>query len=120
MSSLFPNLHTLQQAFGPGRRSPSGQAEAPSATAPSKATPRQARPELYSAAFSVVDDPKKKLSAEAQKEFDKAKKGQIELYSPGFYAAATFGGLMACVSASSLSFQLNDYYIYPARILVWP
>lgn len=93
MAPLFPTFHTLQQTLGSGSR------ESPSATAPSKATPRQARPELYSAAFSVVDDSKKKLSAEAQKEFDKAKKGQIELYSPGFYAAATFGGLLACVSA---------------------
>lgn len=101
MSSLFPTLQALQQTFGP---SGSGQAGSLPATAPSKATPRQARPELYSAAFSALDDAKKKLSAEAQKELDKAsaatkaKTGQIELYSPGFYAAATFGGLMACVS----------------------
>lgn len=100
MPSLFPTFHALQQTFGSR-----GQPEAPVALG--KATPRQARPELYSAAFSVVDDSKKKLSAEAQKEFDKAasaakgKTGQIELYSPGFYAAATFGGLMACVSTYS-------------------
>lgn len=66
------------------------------------ATPRQARPELYSAAFSAISDPSKKLSAEAQKEFNKAsaavrsKTGQIELYSPSFYAASTIGGLLAC------------------------
>lgn len=103
MSSLFPSLHALQQTFGSR-----GQGETVSPTAAtiatSKATPRQARPELYSAAFSVIDDPKKKLSDAAQTEFNKAsaatkaKTGQIELYSPGFYAAATFGGLMACVS----------------------
>lgn len=98
MASLFPSLHALQQTFGSR-----GQGEAsPVATITSKATPRQARPELYSAAFSVIDDPKKKLSDAAQTEFNKAsaatkaKTGQIELYSPGFYAAATFGGLMAC------------------------
>jgi solute carrier family 25 phosphate transporter 3 len=104
MSSLFPSQHALQQTFGWQRRASSGQAEARPVPATSKATPRQARPELYSAAYSVVDDTKKKLSTEAQKEFDKAssaakaKTGQIELYSAGFYAAATFGGLMACVS----------------------
>lgn len=73
----------------------------------SKSTPYQARPELYGA-FSVVDDAKnkaQKLSKEAQAEFDKAssaaqaKAGKIELYSPKYYAACTFGGLLACVSA---------------------
>ncbi|KAJ8112711.1 hypothetical protein ONZ43_g5330 [Nemania bipapillata] len=100
MPSLFPTLHTLQQSLGHATNEP---LEAPpAATALGKATPRQARPAFYSAAFSVVDDPKKKLSAEAQKEFNKASaatkgsSGQIELYSPGFYAAATFGGLLAC------------------------
>lgn len=44
------------------------------------------------------------LSNEAQKEIAKAssaaqaKTGQMELYSPSYYAACTFGGLMACVS----------------------
>lgn len=44
------------------------------------------------------------LSNEAQKEIAKAssaaqaKTGQMELFSPSYYAACTFGGLMACVS----------------------
>lgn len=55
--------------------------------------------------YSVVDDAKKeakKLSAEAQREFDKAStkvqggKSTIALYSPTYYAACTFGGLLAC------------------------
>ncbi|KAI1333132.1 mitochondrial phosphate carrier protein [Xylariaceae sp. FL0255] len=101
MAYLFPSQHALQQSFGLQHRSP----YAPAKAQAGKATPRQARPELYSAAFSVTDDVKNKankLSAEAQKEFEKAsaaaqeKTGKIELYSPGFYAAATFGGLMAC------------------------
>ncbi|PKS06338.1 hypothetical protein jhhlp_007086, partial [Lomentospora prolificans] len=55
--------------------------------------------------YSIVDDAKKeakKLSAEAQREFDKAtakakgNKGTIALYSPTYYAACTFGGLLAC------------------------
>jgi solute carrier family 25 phosphate transporter 3 len=70
-------------------------------------TPLQAHSELYPA-WSVVDDAKKKahdLSAEAAKEFEKAsakaqaKAGTIELYSLKYYAACTFGGLLACVSA---------------------
>ncbi|KAK8137933.1 mitochondrial phosphate carrier protein [Apiospora sp. TS-2023a] len=97
MTGLFPSHSILQQSFG---------SPVPSPLAPQRsgATPYQARPELYGA-FSVVDDAKnkaKKLSAEAQAEFDKAsaatkaKTGQLELFSPGYYAACTFGGLMAC------------------------
>lgn len=66
----------------------------------------QARPELYGA-FSVVEDAKEKVQkagSEASKEFEKAsakaqaKAGNIELYTPKYYAACTFGGLLACVS----------------------
>ena len=68
-------------------------------------TPFQARTELYPA-YSVVEDAKdkaQKLGSEATKEFEKAsakaqaKAGHIELYSGKYYAACTFGGLMACV-----------------------
>lgn len=101
MSYLFPNQHVLHQSFS----SPVG-VRTRTSPAASKPTPLQARPELF-AAYSVVDDAKskaQKLSAEAQLEFDKAsnaaqaKTGQLELYTPTFYAAATFGGLLACVS----------------------
>lgn len=103
MSHLFPNNRMLQQSFAP----PPNEHLRPKQPR-SKATPSQARPELY-VAYSVVDDAKdkaKKLSAEAQHEFDKASKtaqaksGKIELYSPNYYAACTFGGLLACVSVS--------------------
>ncbi|KAG5929441.1 hypothetical protein E4U42_005908 [Claviceps africana] len=66
--------------------------------------PRQARDDL-SAASTMVEDTKgrgKKLSAEATKEFEKAssaaraRAGHIELYSGKYYAACTFGGLLAC------------------------
>lgn len=69
----------------------------------------QGRPELYGA-WSTVDDAKdkaQKLSAEATKEFEKAsakaqaKAGKIELFSPKYYAACTFGGMMACVCLPS-------------------
>lgn len=95
MSHLYPRYEVLQKTF-----------PAPShngvKTHESKATPRQARMELYSA-YSVEDNAKK-LSAEARAEFNKAsastkaKKASIELYSGKFYAACTFGGLLACVS----------------------
>jgi len=64
----------------------------------------QARSELYGA-WSVSDDAKAKanqLSDKAVAEFEKAstaaqaKAGKIELYSPKYYAACTFGGLLAC------------------------
>lgn len=70
-------------------------------------TKGQARQELYGT-WSAVDDAKDKahkLSDAAVKEFEKAsgkaqaKAGTIELYSPKFYAACTFGGLLACVSS---------------------
>lgn len=106
MSPLFPSLDTLQQTFG--SRYPQGAPQKkPNAGGP---TPYQARLDLYPA-YSIIDDAKdktKKLSAEAQKEFDaatqkakataKAKSGKLELYSGRYYAAATIGGLLACVS----------------------
>jgi len=106
MPLLFPTQQTLHDMFHPAI--PYGQ-RPETLTAPTpKRTPLQARPELYKA-WSVVDDPKNKanaLSAEAQKEFEKAsskaqaKVGHIELYSAKYYAACTFGGLLACVKAS--------------------
>jgi solute carrier family 25 phosphate transporter 3 len=99
---LFPNHEALQQTFG----SPYGRRLAQSKPNASGPTPYQARLELYPA-YSVVDDAKNKahkLSEEAAREFDKAshkaqeKTGKIELYSGKFYAVATLGGMMACVS----------------------
>ena len=63
-----------------------------------------AREDLYTS-FSTTDDAKNKanqLSDAATKEFEKAsasaqaKAGKIELYTPKFYAASAFGGLLAC------------------------
>lgn len=105
MPLLFPSQDILHDVFHPsipfGRRQ-----AAPSLPAP-KQTPLQARTELFPT-WSVVDDAKKKanaLSVEATKELEKAsakaqaKTGHIELYSAKYYAACTFGGLLACVSA---------------------
>lgn len=101
MPGLFPRLETLQQSFGapsPFNRPRDNQSS-------NGRTPLEAHMELYDA-WSVVDDTKnkaKQLSAEATKEYELASKkaqsaaGTIELYSPKYYAACTFGGLMACV-----------------------
>lgn len=76
-------------------------------------TKGQARQELYGT-WSAVDDVKdkaNKLSDAAVKEFEKASgkaqanAGKIELYSPKYYAACTFGGLLACVSVTTLEIE---------------
>lgn len=96
-SILFPQYDVLQKGFGSSRM------PAATAAAGARAPAREIRPELC-LAYSVVDDAKdkaQKLSAEAAKEFEKgvakaAPKKTIELYSGQYYAACTFGGLMAC------------------------
>lgn len=96
MSHLYPRFDTLQKTF-PNRSQDGLKVQ------PSKVTPYQARLDLYSA-WSTVEDKTKKLSAEATAEFNKAsaavkgEKKQIALYSGEYYAACTFGGLLACVS----------------------
>lgn len=98
--ALFPSSETLQRTFGSPYSRSTSQTK-PNATGP---TPYQARLELYPA-YSVIDDAKnkaQKLSAEATKEFEaasqkaQAKAGKMELYSGKYYAACTFGGMMAC------------------------
>lgn len=105
MSYLYPRQETLQKSF-----SSPGALGQPKNALRAQATPYQARTDLYSA-WSVVDDAKNKatkLGDEATKEFNKAsaaaqaKSGKIELYSGKYYAACTFGGLMACVSCDLL------------------
>lgn len=114
MSPLHPSKDALQGAF----------------YSPLSATNRtryQARAELFPVHSSVVEDAKgkaKQLSAEATAEFEKAsakaqaKAGRIELYSGKYYAACTFGGLMACVSAQFRSrFNENRRYHRPSLFL---
>ncbi|KAG6041554.1 hypothetical protein E4U41_003570 [Claviceps citrina] len=124
MSPLFPRLETLQGSF-----------HAPVERKLSKPTPLQARPELYGA-YSVVEDAKgkaKKLSAEATKEFERAssiaqtKAGHIELYSGKYYAACTFGGLLACGLTHTLVTPLDlvktrrqvDSKLYQGNFQAW-
>jgi solute carrier family 25 (mitochondrial phosphate transporter), member 3 len=96
MAPLYPSYQTLQQVFG----SPVTSTHAQSSLKAKKPTPYQARTDVF-AAYSVVDDAKNKaqLSAEAKKELELAigKKPGVELYSGQYYAACTFGGLLACV-----------------------
>lgn len=95
MSHLFPQYEVLHKTFAASPH------DGLKARGP-KATPYQARMDLYSA-YSTVEDKAKKLSAEASAEFNKAsaatqaKKSTIQLYSGQYYAACTFGGLLACV-----------------------
>lgn len=107
MPLLFPSQDILHDIFHPsipfGRAPPAPKLS--NQKFPER-TPLEAQTELYPT-WSVVDDAKSKakaLSAEAQVEFDKAsakaqaKAGHIELYTAKYYAACTFGGLLACVS----------------------
>jgi len=104
MPSLFPTQDTLHDIFHPsGRRQTRSNYE--TSSVPTQRTPLQAPSHLYTT-WSAVDDVKdkaNKLSTEATKEFEKAsakaqaKAGHIELYTAKYYAACTFGGLLACV-----------------------
>ncbi|KAF2452670.1 mitochondrial phosphate carrier protein-like protein [Lineolata rhizophorae] len=99
MPFTFPSQTALRHAFAPAVPQ-----ESQRQTAAAPRTRYQARPELYSA-FSVADDAKHKaeqLSEKAAAEFNKAshkaqeKAGKIEMYSFKYFAACTFGGLLAC------------------------
>lgn len=102
MSIVFPGTGALHNSFSSSNPLTVLQQK----TQQSLRTKYEARSELYGA-WSVSEDAKAKanqLSDKAVKDFDKAsaaaraKTGQIEMYSPKFYAACTFGGLLACVS----------------------
>lgn len=102
MPSFFPTTGILRDVFN-SQAPYAEQTSNPSANQDLSYASKQRR----FSAWSAVDDMKSKagaLSDEAQKEISKAsataqaKTGQIELYSPRYYAACTFGGLAACVS----------------------
>jgi len=97
---MFPTLSALSQTFSLCSPLPQRLSDTP-ATTSSRWTAQQ---DLYSA-WSVNEDAKNKaikLGDAAIAEFEKAshkaqvKAGHIELYSPKYYAACTFGGIMAC------------------------
>ncbi|KAK3659435.1 Cu/Pi carrier [Elasticomyces elasticus] len=97
MPSLFPTASTLSATFG--LSSPFAQP-----ALPTKRSPYAARSDLYGS-WDVLEDAKRttnKVGNEVAKEYTKlsneaqAKAGKIELYSAKYYAACTFGGMMAC------------------------
>ena len=102
MAPPYPTQGILRDVFQP--QSPLGQPKARSAAKPSPS--KKIVPTRFTA-WSAADDVKSRantLSEEAQKEIAKASSkaqataGKIELYSPKYYAACIFGGLVACVS----------------------
>ncbi|CZS91567.1 probable phosphate transport protein, mitochondrial [Rhynchosporium agropyri] len=103
MPLLFPSHETLHGVFHPANSSSCRETSFQDII-PHQRTPLEAHAELYPT-WSTIDDAKdtaSALSAEASKEFEKAsakaraKAGAIELYSAKYYAACTFGGLLAC------------------------
>ncbi|KAF2281237.1 mitochondrial carrier [Westerdykella ornata] len=100
MPNLFPGQHTLGLAFGGASPFSRKADEAPL----NQRSKWQANHENYPI-WSAADDAKNKaakLSDAAVAEFEKAsskaqaKTGGIELYSAKYYAACTFGGMLAC------------------------
>ncbi|KAF2750720.1 mitochondrial phosphate carrier protein 2 [Sporormia fimetaria CBS 119925] len=98
MHNLFPSQQALTSSFGGCSPFPR------TSESPSSRSSRWAKQENYPV-WSAVDDAKNKahkLSDAAVAEMEKAssktqnKLGHIELYSPKYYAACTFGGLLAC------------------------
>ncbi|KAK1091326.1 Cu/Pi carrier [Friedmanniomyces endolithicus] len=103
MPSLFPSASALSATFGASSPFHTRQQQQQQ-SAPVKRSPYAARTELYQA-WDALEDAKKKtqqIGNEVVKEYTKAsnvaqaKAGHIELYSAKYYAACTFGGLMAC------------------------
>ncbi|KAK0259915.1 Cu/Pi carrier [Friedmanniomyces endolithicus] len=106
MPSLFPSTSALSATFGASSpfHTRQQQQQQQQQSAPVKRSPYVARTELYQA-WDALEDAKKKtqqIGNEVVKEYTKAsnvaqaKAGHIELFSAKYYAACTFGGLMAC------------------------
>jgi solute carrier family 25 (mitochondrial phosphate transporter), member 3 len=113
MPIIFPAQNTLCDVFGSSSPFSRPRSKAPIREHPLKSP-------IFSA-WSAVDNVKDKagqLSNEAVREFEKAsskaqqKAGAIELYSPKYYAACTFGGILACVGFS-ISFTANASLTHP-------
>ncbi len=105
MTIIIPTQNTLSEVFG--RSSPIPRPR-PKTYSPDKEHPLKSP--IFSA-WSAVDnvkDSKGGLANEAAREFEKAssiaqqKAGAIELYSAKYYAACTFGGILACVGCPLL------------------
>lgn len=96
MASLFPSTSSLSAVFGHAHTSSSQAAS-------QKSHSLKARTELYGA-WSVTEDAKRGAQQLSQAALDEARKANsavkgkegLQLYSKEYYAACTFGGLMAC------------------------
>ena len=97
---LFPTLNAINEVFS-SRHPPTA-----SRSQDSTLESFQIKSAPHFPVWSVTEDAKNKanvLSEEARREIQKAsaathaKTGQTELYSAKYYAACTFGGLVACV-----------------------
>ncbi|KAL3492517.1 mitochondrial carrier domain-containing protein [Aspergillus germanicus] len=93
---MFPSDNVIANAFS---------SQYPLKREPQKAGAAEMRRREPFPAWSVIEDTKKKADAigkEAAREFDivsqkaQAKTGKIEPWSAKYYAACTFGGLLAC------------------------
>ncbi|KAF2221766.1 mitochondrial carrier domain-containing protein [Elsinoe ampelina] len=100
MPSLFPGLDALSSTFGAS--SPLNFIQKP--VQQSKTSTTFSRTDIFQT-WSVADDAKAKAQEVGEvvvKDYQKAsaaaqaKAGNIELYSAKYYAACTFGGLLAC------------------------
>lgn len=112
MPSLFPGHDTLSGTFG---ASSVLNLDKTQSTSASKAPTRFDRTDIFQT-WSVADDAKAKaqqLGEVAVKDFEKAsaaaqaKAGAIPLYSGKYYAACTFGGMLACVSKWSVPSEFS-------------
>lgn len=104
MPGLFPNQSTIHSSFLP--TSPFYK--------PAPAEHPQKRPIFSSWSTDSVKDKAEQVAADAAKQYEKAsnkaqaKVGGIELYSGKYYAACTFGGIIACVRSTWRSLGPTD------------
>jgi hypothetical protein len=100
MTILFPSQGALNSVFA--SQHPLTRAKTP----PQTQTLVQRQPFNAWSAVDNIKETGNKISGEVKKDYEKAsqkaqgKAGKIELYSGKYYAACTFGGLLACVSNS--------------------
>jgi len=129
MNPLFPSQTTLHNVFS---------TYSPLTPRKPESTPRSKyeAPRGVFNTWSAIDDAKSKagqLSNAAIQEFEKgsakaqAKTGNIEMYSAKYYAACTFGGLLACGVTHTLVTPLDlvkcrrqvDSKMYKGNIEAW-
>lgn len=96
---LLPSLEVLVTAFGRPQKS---QLHDPEPSVPSSAVTTATSRRPIFPAWSAVDDVRKTVSHDIEVAQARVhdRTGDIELYSPKYYASCTIGGILACVSGS--------------------